>query len=149
MRIFNESKTQELFSYDAETGNLKPDKLLLKHHEAVFATEGVGHYQYNYYPNGGADRTWVWDVEPQEGKDAWDEYEDIMVYVPFTEEQLQEIERNNRISHIKARLSQLSEDFVQSWAGAVIADIEDRKREFANLHNELRGILGKEPRTYF
>lgn len=145
MRIFNESKTQELFSYDAETGHLKPDKLLLKHHEAVFATEGIGHYQYNYYPNGGADRTWVWDVAPQQAQEAWDEYEDIAVYVPFTAEELQA----KRANEIKIRLAELSEDFVQVWAGAVIADIEDRKREFANLHNELRGILGKEPRTYF
>lgn len=145
MRIFNEIKTQELFSYDAETGHLKPDKLLLKHHEAVFATEGVGHYQYNYYPNGGADRTWVWDVEPQEGKDAWDEYEDIAVYVPFTAEELQA----KRANEIKIRLAELSEDFVQVWAGAVIIDIDDRKKEFAELHNELRVMLGKAPRSYY
>jgi hypothetical protein len=46
-------------------------------------------------------------------------------------------------------LSQLREDFVQSWAGAYIADIEERKKEFADLHNELRSILGKTPRVYY
>lgn len=145
MRVFNESKTQELFSYDAEMGRLRPDRLLVMHHDEVFPLEGIGHYQYTNYPNGGVDRVWVWDVPPQEGKDAWDEYEDIMVYVPFTAEEMEA----KRAEEIKARLAELSEDFVQVWAGAVIADIEDRKREFANLHNELRGILGKTPRTYF
>jgi TFIIF-interacting CTD phosphatase-like protein len=67
------------------------------------------------------------------------------LYIPFTEEQL----KAQRIAKIKERLSQLSEDFVQSWAGAQIADIEARKREFADLHNELRGLLGKAPRIYY
>jgi hypothetical protein len=57
--------------------------------------------------------------------------------------------QERRIAKIKERLSQLSEDFVQSWAGAQIADIDARKREFADLHNELRGLLGKEPRIYY
>jgi hypothetical protein len=67
------------------------------------------------------------------------------IYIPFTEERL----RSKRIAKIKERLSQLSEDFVQSWAGAQIADIDARKREFSELHNELRLILGKTPRNYF
>lgn len=67
------------------------------------------------------------------------------LYIPFTEEQL----KSRRIAKIKERLSQLSEDFTQSWAGAQIADIDARKREFADLHNELRGLLGKEPRVYY
>ena len=67
------------------------------------------------------------------------------LYIPFTEEQL----RSKRIVEIKARLSQLSEDFTQAWAGAQISDIDARKREFADLHNELRGLLGKEPRIYY
>ena len=149
MRVYDETKSYELTVYDLEKGTLVADKLFIAHHPEQAEIPAVKHREVKRFPNGGASAEWVIDVPAVPAKPSWDEYEDIMVYVPFTEEQLQEIERNNRISYIKARLSQLSEDFVQSWAGAVIADIEDRKREFANLHNELRGILGKEPRTYF
>jgi hypothetical protein len=50
---------------------------------------------------------------------------------------------------IKNRLNELSEDIIQYQCGALIMDIDERKREFAALHNELRNILGKEPRVYY
>lgn len=50
---------------------------------------------------------------------------------------------------IKSRLSALSEDIIQYQCGAIILDIDERKKEFAELHNELRGYLGKTPRTYY
>lgn len=145
MRVFDESKTKELFYYDTEIGYLRQDKIVSKHHEATPAVKGVGHYEYKTYSNGGKDRKWVWDVEPTPQKDAYDEYENILVYVPYTTEQLAE----KRTAKIKERLEQLSEDFVQAWAGAQIEDIEARKSEFADLHNELRGLLGKAPRVYY
>lgn len=149
MKVYDETKSYELTVYDLEQGKLIPDKLFIAHHPEQAEIPAVKHREVKRFPNGGASAEWVIDVPAVPAKPSWDEYEDIMVYVPFTAEQLQEIERNNRISYIKSRLSQLSEDFVQSWAGAIITDIEDRKREFANLHNELRGILGKEPRVYY
>lgn len=62
----------------------------------------------------------------------------------FTQEELQE----QRIIYIKDRLKQLSEDFIQSLLGAKFNNIDERKEEFISLHNELRQLLGKEPRTY-
>lgn len=145
MRVFDQEKSQELFYYDLEKGYLIEDRLLVKKHPEIPATEGVGHYKNTYFPNGGVEREWVWDIEPQNAVESWDEYEEVQVYVPYTAEQLKE----KRIVAIKERLSQLSEDFVQSWAGAYIEDIEERKKEFAELHNQLRLLLGKTPRTYF
>lgn len=145
MRVFNENKTKELFHYDLELGFLKTDRIVSKTHPEIPATEGVGHYKNTYFPNGGIEREWVWDIEPQNAVESLDEYEEVQVYVPYTEEQLKE----KRVLEIKERLSQLSEDFVQSWAGAYIEDIEERKKEFAELHNQLRVLLGKTPRTYF
>ena len=52
----------------------------------------------------------------------------------------------SKISELKQRLSQLSEDLIQSTAGEIIADIDSRKAEFVKLHNELRVLLGKEER---
>lgn len=53
-----------------------------------------------------------------------------------------------RIAEIKPRLEQLSQDLIQAQAGAVFEDLEERKAEFQVLHNELRVLLGKEPREY-
>ena len=144
MRVFNESKTQEIHDYDLENGFLRNDRLVTKTHPATTAFDGVGHYEITTYPNGGVDKLWIWDAPPVNAQEAWNEYEDILVYIPFTAEQIKE----RRIAEIKKRLSQLTEDFVQAWAGAHIGDIDARKREFAELHNELRALMGKEPRYY-
>ena len=53
-----------------------------------------------------------------------------------------------RIIEIKARLNELSQDFIQVQVGAEFDDLEERKEEFRTLHNELRELLGKEPRIY-
>ena len=90
MRIFDENKTIELTNYDREKGYLKPDKLFIAHHEAVQAVEEQGHYETIVeYPNGGKDVEWVVDVEAVEAKEAYDEYEDIQVFVPYTAEELE------------------------------------------------------------
>ena len=60
MKVYNENKTEVLETYDLELGYLKADKILEESHEAVPA------------------------------KDAYDEYEDIQVYIPYTEEELAE-----------------------------------------------------------
>ena len=60
-----------------------------------------------------------------------------------------QMEKDNlRIAEIKPRLEQLSQDIVQSLAGAEFEDLAERQKEFKTLHNELRVLLGKEPRKY-
>lgn len=49
---------------------------------------------------------------------------------------------------IKKRLEELTKDFIQYYLGATIENIEERKAEFISLHNELRELLGKQPRIY-
>lgn len=53
-----------------------------------------------------------------------------------------------QILNIQIRLEQLSQDFIQAQLGAEFEDLEERKAEFRTLHNELRALLGKKPRTY-
>lgn len=57
-------------------------------------------------------------------------------------------QKQTRISKIKQRLDELNKDFIQYYLGAVIPYIEEKKMEFISLHNELRELLGKEPRIY-
>ena len=138
MKIYNELKTQELKEYDLKKGYLKEDKIIIKTHEAQKEVEEI----VAEYPNGGKDVKIVIDTPYQPAKDAWNEYEDIQIYIPFSQEQLKE----QKISELKQRLSQLSEDIIQSTAGEIIDDIDSRKAEFVRLHNELRVLLGKSER---
>lgn len=73
----------------------------------------------------------------------------------LTEEELSSMElsrladiKQERLSEIQQRLNDLSQDFVQADLGAVFEDLEQRKNEFRTLHNEMRILLGKEPRVY-
>lgn len=68
----------------------------------------------------------------------------VAVEHEFTEEELKE----QRKFEIRQRLEQLSQDFVQVWCGAELADVNTRILEFQILHNELRALDGKEPRAY-
>lgn len=88
MRIFDENGI-EIESPDYEKGYVVPDRLLVQHHEAIEAVLAQGHYEtIKEYPNGGKDAVFVVDVPGVEAKEAWDEYEDIMRYILYTEEEL-------------------------------------------------------------
>ena len=84
----------ELESPDYELGTVKVDRLFIQHHEAVEAVAEAGHFEViAAYPNGGKDVKWVIDVAAVEAADAWDEYEDIYRYIPYTAEELAERQR--------------------------------------------------------
>ena len=100
MRIFDINDV-ELLEYDKTKGTLKEDRLFVKHHDAVEAVKEQGHYNtIREYPNGGKDVEWIVDVPGVKARDAWDEYEDILRFVPFTEFEL----ANNRIAELKRML---------------------------------------------
>lgn len=56
--------------------------------------------------------------------------------------------KQERIIKLKEKLKELSYDFIQAQAGAVIPDIEAKTIAFKEYHNELRELLGKNPRLY-
>ena len=92
MRIFDENNV-EIEKPNPELGYLKENKLFIQHHEAIEAIEEQGHYEViAVYPNGGKDVEWVVDVPGVEAQEAWDEYEDVLRYVLYDEEQLAEME---------------------------------------------------------
>lgn len=55
-------------------------------------------------------------------------------------------EQEIRIWEIKFQLEELTKDFAQEQAGLVIDNMDEKKQQFRDLHTELRGLLGKEPR---
>ena len=83
----------ELENPDLSLGYLTEEEILISHHEAVEAAAEQLHYEtIAEYPNGGRDVKRVVDVPGVEAKDAWDEYETIQRYVPYTEEELAAME---------------------------------------------------------
>ena len=126
-RVFNQDKTQELEEYDLTAGKLVADKLFVKHHEAVpevvaqtveekvsaYQAEGQSVEQHDgkyflvvaQYPNGGKDIAEIFPTQAVPAKEAYDEYEDIYVYTPYTEQELAVIAANKAISEAKAYLS--------------------------------------------
>lgn len=107
MRILDENNA-ELTAPDLSSGRLVPDTLLVAHHDAVEAVQEQGHYEtVAEYPNGGRDVVWVVDVPGVEAEEAWDEYEDIQRYVPYTGEELAEQERLRNQPTMEDRLAAL------------------------------------------
>lgn len=123
MRIFDINDV-ELLEYDKTKGTLKEDRMFVKHHDAIEAVEEQGHYNtIREYPNGGKDVEWIVDVPGVKARDAWDEYEDILRFIPFTEAEL----ATNRIAELKQMLRDT--DYVT----IKIAEGVSTKEEYADI----------------
>lgn len=102
MRVFNKDKTQELKEYDLNKGHLELDKLFIRHYEAVEEIKEQWHYEtIAEYPNGGKDVSKVIDVPYQAPQEEYDEYEDIYVYIPYTDEELEELNKPSELEILK------------------------------------------------
>lgn len=103
MKIYNEDKTQILDNPDLKKGWLKPDQIVIKTIPATEEVEEQGHYvTIREYENGGKDVEWVVDVEGIPAKPETYEYENIQVYIPFTEEEL----KNQRLNDLLDKLTE-------------------------------------------
>ena len=97
MKVYNQDKTQILTEYDLEKGYLVSDKILVDTLPVQEEIKEQGHYEtIREYPNGGKDVKWVVDVAGQKAREETPVYEDIQVYVPYTEEEIVEQLRYKR-----------------------------------------------------
>lgn len=82
---------------DLSLGYLVDTKIFVKHHKAIEEVEEKWHYEViKEYPNGGKDIKKVIDVVGIEAKEAWDEYEDVQRYIKFTNEELNNIKKEEQ-----------------------------------------------------
>ena len=79
--------------FDPAKGRLEMQKRI-HHYEAVEAVEEQGHWETvaEYPETGGKDVQWVVDVPGVEAREAWDEEETYWLYIPYTEEELAQME---------------------------------------------------------
>lgn len=142
MRIFNENKTEEIFEYDKTKGQLLPDRLFIAHHEAVEARAEEGHYEtVATYPNGGKTVEWVVDSPAIDACEAWDEYEDVMVYVPYSAADI----ARGEISMLKAKLAASDYQAIKYAEGHFTdeeyAPIKTERQSFRDRINELEALI--------
>ena len=104
MKIYDKDKKNIIANADLNKGYLKNDKLFVKHHEAIPAIEGQGHREtIREYPNGSKDVQWVWDIKPVPAVEAYDEYEDIQVFIPYTDEDKQRLYKQRIVEKIRLK----------------------------------------------
>lgn len=140
MRIFDINDV-ELREYDKTKGSLKEDRRFVKHHEAIEAVKEQGHYNpIKVFPNGGRTVEWVVDVPGVKAKEAWDEYEDILRFIPFTEAEL----ASNRIAELKQMLRDTDYVTIKIAEGVATkeeyADILEQRSAWRAEINELELI---------
>ena len=107
MRILDENNV-EITNPDLSLGHLVEEEVFVAHHPAVEEVPEQWHYEtVNDYLNGGKDVVKVIDVPGVEAKDAWDEYETIKRYVPYTEEELAALEAKRNKPTLESRVETL------------------------------------------
>ena len=90
MRILDKDGN-EVINPDYQLGHTAQETIIIAHHDAVEPVQEVWHYEVvAEYPNGGKDLEKVIDVPGVEGHPAWDETEDILRYIEFTSEELEQ-----------------------------------------------------------
>ena len=104
MRIFNEDKTIELTEVDESKGYLKEDVIETEIPEQEEVVEEWHYEVIAEYPNGGKDVKKVIDVEGKPYIPAHTEREEILVYIPYTENELERMAAEREISELKAKL---------------------------------------------
>ncbi len=98
---------------DLSLGRLVPDQLLIAHHPAEPEVQEQSHTEVTKtYPNGGKDLHRVIDTAYSPAKEAWDEYEDVMRYIPYTPQELEEMQKyvpaEERIAALEAAMMELA-----------------------------------------
>lgn len=109
MDIYDE-QGNPVTDYDPAKGRLEIQKRI-HHHEAVEAVEEQGHWETvaEYPETGGKDVQWVVDAPGVEAREAWDEEETYWLYIPYTEEELAQMEADRNQPTPEERVKELEE----------------------------------------
>ena len=131
---------REIVAPDLEAGHLVPERILVAHHDAIEAVEEVSHYEViAEYEGGGKDVQRVVDIPGIAARDAWDEYEDVYRYVPYTAAERAKM----RIEVLKAQLAETDYAVIKIAEGAATAadyaDLIAQRQTWRAEINDLEG----------
>lgn len=142
MAIYNEQLTRKLIEseIDLTKGRVAPKAVFVAHHDAIEAVEEVSHIETITRPSGKLVEKKIIDVPAVKGKDAWDEYEFVLVYRPFTEKQLAKKE----IATLKKKLADTDYQAIKYAEGLIneydYAEIKRQRQEWRDEINRLEMI---------
>lgn len=146
MKIYNEDKTKVLKEekLDLEKGHLESDTIVT-HVPAKEGKPEEGHYEViKEYDNGGKDVKWVVDKEGIPDVEEHDEYENIHVYIPYTEEELKQKEidkKNSQIDDFKRLLADSDYKVLKHIEGYYTEEeFEEIKSYRENLREQIREL---------
>lgn len=144
MRVFDRLGNL-LEAYDTTQGRLVNDRILVCQHEAVEKVQERGHYEViREYPNGGKDLRWVVDAPAVKSQEAWDEYEDILRFIPYSAKELAEL----RITELKTLLSDTDYNILKIVEGAAtlaeMASVITKRASWRKEINELEAQIAEE-----
>lgn len=105
MKIYNETKTEIIENPDLKLGRLKDDRILVDVIPAQEEIKEVYHYEYVEYENGGRDRIKIIDTPYQPKKPQEEIYEDIQVYIPYSQKELMLKQEDEIVKLIRKRYS--------------------------------------------
>lgn len=102
MNVYDVSgKELDESAIDLEKGYLKNDTRIIAHHEAVEAKDEVWHYDFiEFLDSGGTELVYVVDEPACSAAEAYDEIEEILTYVLYTEEELARNELNKLLAYL-------------------------------------------------
>ena len=160
MKIYNKEKTHILENPDLDKGYLQSDKLVTKTIPAQKEIQEQFHYEYKYYVNGGADRIKVIDVEYQPAKPESYEFEDIQVYIPYTEKEYAEVrtakltQKLDETDYIDNKLTEAIVEYIvtedktklielRSKYAKELADRESWRKEINVLETQLKQLTNQ------
>lgn len=105
--IIYDEQMNPLEEYDLTHGHIVTHMRTVEH-EAVEAVAEVSHFEViEEYPNGGKDVRKVIDVPAVPGKEAWTESVEYGVYIPYTSEELAEMEQQRNTPTMEERLASI------------------------------------------
>ena len=133
---------REIVAPDLEAGHLVPERILVAHHDAIEAVEEVSHYEViAEYEGGGKDVQRVVDIPGIAARDAWDEYEDVYRYVPYTAAERAKM----RIEVLKVQLAETDYAVIKIAEGAATAadyaDLIAQRQTWRAEINDLEGRI--------
>lgn len=133
---------REIVAPDLEAGHLVPERILVAHHDAIEAVEEVSHYEViAEYEGGGKDVQRVVDIPGIAARDAWDEYEDVYRYVPYTAAERAKM----RIEVLKVQLAETDYAVIKIAEGAATAadyaDLIAQRQTWRAEINDLEGQI--------
>lgn len=146
MVVYNQEKTRILTEYDLDKGYLKEDEKTT----LIPAVKGVkeeGHFVIiARYPNGGKDVEYVIDTPAVQEVAEHVEKETVVVYVPYTEEELRRRTAQRQIDDLKRNLSETDYKAIKYAEGIITegeyAPTKAQRQKWRNEINDLENQIG-------